>query len=92
MAERSFRTVENLIRRIERVAAGRPDAVVILARTIAMTGELGVDPYAVLGVLAEGAVQTVLQQIPRERQAEAVTTLMQLLRERLRAHGLPEQG
>ena len=56
-----------------------------------MTGELGMDPYAVLGVLVEGSVQTLIQQIPAERQAEAADTLIQLLKERLRAHGVSEQ-
>jgi hypothetical protein len=34
-----------------------------------MTGAIGMDPYAVLGVLVEGAVQTLIEQIPAERQA-----------------------
>lgn len=54
-----------------------------------MTGELGIDPYAVLGVLVEGAVQIVVQQIPAERQAEAGAALMQLLKERLQSRGVP---
>lgn len=57
-----------------------------------MTSELGMDPYAVLGVLVEGAVQTVVRQIPTERQAEAAETLVQLLKERLKAHRVPGQS
>jgi hypothetical protein len=55
-----------------------------------MTGTIGVDPYAVLGVLVEGAVQTLVQHIPAERQAEAVAALRQLLDERLAASGVPD--
>jgi len=54
-----------------------------------MTGEIGADPYAVLGVLAEGAVLTIVQHIPAEQQAETALTLIRLLEERLRARGVP---
>ena len=56
-----------------------------------MTGAIGMDPYAVLGILLEGAVQTVVKQIPAERQAEAAATLVELLIERLAASGIPGQ-
>jgi hypothetical protein len=42
----------------------------------------------VLGVLVEGAAHTLTQHIPIERQADTAATLLQLLQERLRAHGL----
>jgi hypothetical protein len=71
------------------VAANRPDPLHILAQAIAMTGTIGMDPYADLGVLVEGAVQTLVQHIPTERQEEAVATLKQLLDERLAACGIP---
>jgi hypothetical protein len=60
----------------------------ILAQTISMTGAIGADPYAVLGVLVEGAVQTIVQQIPAEQQMETVVALIQLLKERLNARGI----
>jgi hypothetical protein len=88
MPDRPFRAVDELIRRVQRVAAGRPNPTFILAQTISLAGTSGVDPYAVLGVLVEGAVQTLTQHIPPERQAEAAATLVELLRERLEAHGL----
>jgi hypothetical protein len=68
MPDRAFPAVEALIRRVQRVAASRPDPMHILAQTISMTGAIGADPYAVLGVLVEGAVQTIVQQIPAEQQ------------------------
>jgi hypothetical protein len=88
MPDRPFPAVEALIRRVQRVAASRPDPMHILAQTISMTGAIGADPYAVLGVLVEGAVQTIIQQIPAEQRAETAVTLVQLLKERLRAHGI----
>ena len=52
-----------------------------------MTGTIGMDPYAVLGVLVEGAVQTLVQHIPEERRVETATTLVELLKERVVASG-----
>jgi hypothetical protein len=88
MPDRPFPAVEALIRRVQRVAASRPDPMHILAQTISMTGEIGADPYAVLGVLIEGAVQTIVQQIPAEHQAETAATLVRLLKDRLKANGV----
>jgi hypothetical protein len=88
MPDRAFPAVEALIRRVQRVAASRPDPMHILAQTISMTGAIGADPYAVLGVLVEGAVQTIVQQIPAEQQMETVVALIQLLKERLNARGI----
>jgi hypothetical protein len=85
MTDQSYPAVDQLIRRIQRAAASRPDPAYILAQTITMTGAIGMDPYAVLGILLEGAVQTVVKQIPAERQAEAAATLVELLIERLAA-------
>jgi hypothetical protein len=88
MPDRPFRAVDELIRRVQRVAADRPDPMHVLAQMISMIGESEVDPYVVLGVLIEGAAHTLAQHIPTERQAETATTLVQLLEERLKAYGL----
>jgi hypothetical protein len=53
-----------------------------------MAGTIGVDPYALLGMLVEGAIRTIAQDIPPERQGEAAATLVELLAERLKANGL----
>jgi hypothetical protein len=90
MPDRPFPAVDNLIRRAQRVAAGRPDPARILAQTIRMACPGGADPYAVLGVLVEGAVQTLVEHIPKERQAETAATLRQLLEERMKACGVPD--
>jgi hypothetical protein len=79
MPDRSFPAVEALVRKVQRVAANRPDPLYILAQTIGMAGTIGLDPYAVLGVLVEGAVRTLIQHIPAERQAEAAEALVELL-------------
>jgi hypothetical protein len=88
MPDRPFPAVEALIRRVQRIAASRPDPMHILAQTIGMTGAIGADPYAVLGVLIEGAVETILQQIPAEQRAETAAMLIQLLKDRLNARGV----
>ena len=62
MPERAFPAVDALIRRVQRAVASRPDPMHILAQTIIMTGEIGADPYAVLGVLIEGAVRTIARK------------------------------
>jgi hypothetical protein len=88
MPDRQFPAVDNLIRRAQRTAAGRPDAARILAQTISMACPGGADPYSVLGVLIEGTVQTLVEHIPKERQAEVAATLKQLLDQRLKACGV----
>jgi hypothetical protein len=88
MPDRSFPAVDHLARRARRIATGRPDPIRILAKTITMTGVIGMDPYAVLGTLIEGAVQTIVQQVPEERRAETAATLVHLLKERLAACGI----
>jgi hypothetical protein len=88
MPDRPFRAVDELIRRVQRVAAGRPDPTHILAQMISMIGEAEADPYAILGVLIEGAAHTLARHIPPERQADTAAMLVQLLEERLKAHRL----
>jgi hypothetical protein len=88
MPDRPFPAVDALIRRVQRAAAQRPDPLYIIAQTISMAPTVGVDPYALLGVLVEGAVQTLVQHIPSQRQDEAAATLTELLAERLKTHGL----
>ena len=51
----------------------------------------GADPYAVLGLLIEGTVQTLVEHIPKERHAEIAETLKQLLDERMKACGVPDR-
>jgi len=69
MPDRPFPAVEALIRRIQRVAASRPDPLHILAQTISMTSAIDADPYAVLGVLVEGAAVSYTHLDVYKRQA-----------------------
>ena len=89
MPDRPFLAVDNLIRRAQRAAAGRPDPARILAQTISMACPGGADPYAVLGLLIEGTVQTLVEHIPKERRAEMAAMLKQLLEERLARAAFP---
>jgi hypothetical protein len=88
MPDRPYPAIEALIRRVQRVAADRPDPTHILAEVISMIGASEADPYVVLGVLVEGAAHVVAHHIPAERQAATTAELMQLLKLRLKAHGL----
>jgi hypothetical protein len=90
MPDRSFPVVDGLIRRAQRVAPGRPDPAHILTQTIRMACPGGADPYAVLGVLIEGTVQTLVDHLPEERRAEIAAALKQLLKERLEACGISD--
>jgi hypothetical protein len=90
MPDRPFPVVDHLIRRAQRVAAGRPDPARILAQTISMACPGGADPYAILGVLVEGTVQTLVEHVPKERQSETAATLKRLLDERLGPCGIPD--
>jgi hypothetical protein len=90
MQDRPFRAVDELIRRVQRAAADRPDPMHVLAQMISIIGESEVDPYEVLGVLIEGAAYTLTRHIPAERQVDTAITLVELLDERLKAHGLTD--
>ena len=92
MPDRPFPALDALIRRVQRVAANRPDPMRILAQTISLTGAIDADPHAVLGVLIEGAAHTIATHIPAEHREETAKTVFQLLEERLKAHGIGGGG
>jgi hypothetical protein len=54
MPDRSFPAVQALVRRVQHVAANRPDPAHILVQTISMTGTIGMDLDVVLSILVEG--------------------------------------
>jgi len=90
MPDRPYPAIDALIRRVQRVAADRPDPTHILAEVIAMIGASEADPYLVLGVLVEGVAHTVDKHIPAARQAATTAEVVQLLKLRLKAHGLAD--
>jgi hypothetical protein len=48
----------------------------------------GADPYLTLGVLVEGVAHILSRHIPPERQEDTASALLDLLSDRLKAHGL----
>ena len=88
MRDRSFSAIDDLIRRAEQAAAARPNQIRLVAELIKLIGDRDVDPYLLIGVLLEGAVDTLAKHIPPERQAETTERLGRLLVERLRARGV----
>jgi hypothetical protein len=88
MPEHRFRSLDRLIRQANQASSRKPGSVEMLARVIQLVTSDGADPYLVLGVLVEGAVHTLAEHIPRERQADATEELGRLLVERLKARGL----
>jgi hypothetical protein len=88
MPEHRFRSLDRLIRQANQTSSRKPGSVEMLARVIQLVTADGADPYLVIGVLVEGAVHTLAEYIPPERQADATEELGRLLVERLKARGL----
>jgi hypothetical protein len=88
MPERTFPTIETLIREVEAQAASRPELPSLLAAVIRMMAESEADPYMLAGVMIEGAVHTLTSRVPAEVQSEAAAALVRLLAERLRENGV----
>jgi len=88
MAKRPSRPLDNLIRSANQISNRQPDALQLLAHMIRVALNDGADPYLMAGILAEGAAYTIGKHIPTERQPDAVSALMEILKERLRAHGV----
>jgi hypothetical protein len=86
--DRPFPVVKAIVRRAERIASKRPDPTAILADVIRQTAARDADPYLVLGVLIEGAAHTLAARIPSERRGDTAMALLQLLSDRLKAHGV----
>jgi hypothetical protein len=59
------------------------DPVDALAGVIDLVIDSDADPYHLIGVLAEGALQTLTYRIPDERRRNTAMALMQLMRDRL---------
>jgi hypothetical protein len=87
MNNRSFPAIKSLIAQLEQAAAEQANLHSMLAVAIKRMPDKGVDPYLLAGLLIEGAVHTVMQHIPRERQRDTTHDLVRLLIQRLLAHG-----
>ena len=88
MPRKSFPVLDDLVRRVEKSAASRPDPVELLATVIRLIGDRGADPYLLIGVLMEGAVNTLVKHVPAERQIDTARALAKILTDRLKACGL----
>ncbi len=88
MPQRYFSAVDNLIRKAEQAATAKPDQIRLVGELVRLVGDGGADPYLLIGVLLEGAVHTLAQHIPPERQRETTEQVSRLLVERFKAHGL----
>ena len=88
MPKRPTRPLDNLIRSANQISNRQPDSLQLLAHMIRVALNDGADPYLLTGILAEGAAYTIGEHIPAERQPDAVSALMEVLKERLKAHGL----
>lgn len=88
MATRRSRSLDNLIRSANQISNRQPDSLQLLAHMIRVALNDGADPYLLTGILAEGAAYAIGEHIPAERQPDAVSALMDVLQDRLKAHGL----
>ena len=79
--------VSRLSEQAARAAAEVPDPLAELSGAIKSALASEADPYVMLGVLLEGATQTLLQRIPRERQLGTLTAALVMFSERLAARG-----
>lgn len=88
MAGHRYPIIDRLIRQANQTASRQPDPVQLLAHMVRLALDDGADPYLLAGVLIEGAAYTVARHVPPDRQTETVDTIVGLLSERLKAHGL----
>jgi hypothetical protein len=88
MPERVFPAIRDLIRQVEQATQANPDYVRLAADLTRWFGDQGADPYLLIGALLEGAVHTLVQHVPPEKQGEAAWAAVQVLLDRLRAQGL----
>lgn len=88
MPKRPSRSLDNLIRSANQISNRHPDSLQLLAHMVRVALNDGADPYLLTGILAEGAAYAIGEHIPPERHADAVAVLMDVLKERLRAHGV----
>jgi hypothetical protein len=89
MADHS-KAVASLIRAAEQAfaAAKEDDLVAYLAVLLRLFIWTEADPHLLVGALAEGVAATIAERIPAERQGETSREIVQVLLDRLRAHGV----
>jgi hypothetical protein len=88
MPQRAFPAISALIQQVEQVGQVSPDYVRLAADLTRWFGHQGADPYLLICTLLEGAVHILDQHVPPERQVDTARAGVQLLLDRLKAHGL----
>ena len=76
-------TMAQLLRQHAFRIANSADPVDAIAGVIDLVIDSDADPYHLIGVLAEGALQTLTHRIPRERQRDTAIALTRLVHDRL---------
>jgi hypothetical protein len=76
-------TIAELLRQHTLRIADSADPIDALAHAIKLVIESDADPYHLIGVLAEGAAETITQCIPSERRRDTTMALLQLMLDRL---------
>jgi hypothetical protein len=84
--------VSRLSQQAQRAAAEAPDPLAGLSAAIKTALASETDPYVMLGVLLEGATQTLLQHIPVERRLGTLSAALVMFSERLAAKGAAPQS
>jgi hypothetical protein len=76
-------TIAELLRQHTLRIADSADPIDALAHAIKLVIESDADPYHLIGVLAEGAAETITRCIPSERRRDTTIALLQLMLDRL---------
>lgn len=79
MQDRRFPAVQALIQGIQRTSADTLDLLALTGAIVDVAIEHEVDPYAMLDVLEEAVVSTIIQLPPEKRMAAAVATMRLML-------------
>jgi hypothetical protein len=77
--DRRFGAVEQIALMAEQAATTVTDPTAVLAAAIKTAIASEADPYVLLGVLAEGTVQTMALRLPNERRLFALQGFLQII-------------
>jgi len=77
--DRRFSTVDQIALTAEQAATTVTDPTAVLAEVIKAAIASEADPYVLLGVLAEGTVQTLTMRVPDERRWFALQGFLQII-------------
>ena len=84
---RHFKAVQDLIRQVETTLQSGDDPINLLAQTVRSVILCGTDPYVMSGVLLEGIVYNLTEQLDTQEYNGALRALIMILHNRLRSTG-----